>query len=81
MPLYRTNIVPRLLAPRPRPVTVPVHAIVAERDRYVAPSTMRALGEWVPQLHTSSIDAGHWAPRTHPEQVATLIVDWIDQLR
>ncbi len=80
VPLYRSNIVPRLVAPRPRPVTIPVHVIIAERDRYVAPSTMRALEEWIPQLHTSSLDAGHWSPRTQPEQVATLVTEWVQQL-
>ena len=80
VPLYRTNIVPRLLAPRARPVTLPVHVIVAEQDRYVAPGTMRALEEWIPQLHTSSLDAGHWSPRTQPEQVATLVTEWVQQL-
>lgn len=77
VPLYRTNIAARLARPDVRSVEIPVHAIVAERDRYVSPAAMRDIGRRVPSLETSSIDAGHWSPRSHPGDVARLVADWV----
>jgi pimeloyl-ACP methyl ester carboxylesterase len=80
VPLYRSNIVPRLLFPRARPVTLPVQVVVAERDRYVSPAAMRSLELWIPQIEYSSIDAGHWSPRSHPDAVAGLVAEWVQRL-
>lgn len=77
VPLYRANIVPRLLFPSVTEIDIPVHVIVAERDRYVDASLMRTLDRWVPDLEFSSVDAGHWAIRSHPDDVATLIRRWL----
>lgn len=77
VPLYRTNIAARLARPNVRPVGIPVHAIVAERDRYVSAAAMRDLEHRIPTLECSSLDAGHWSPRSHPAEVARLIDDWV----
>lgn len=77
VPLYRSNIAARLCAPTVREIRVPVHVIVAERDRFVSPAVMRSLDRWVPDLEVSDIDAGHWAPRSHPDTVASLITAWV----
>lgn len=75
VPLYRSNIIPKLLSPSVTEINMPVHVIVSERDRYVGAALMRTLGRWVPDIEFSSIDAGHWAPRSHPDEVASLIGD------
>jgi pimeloyl-ACP methyl ester carboxylesterase len=72
--LYRANI----LSKRPRvpggPYTdLPVQLIVALRDSYVTPALHRDLHRFAPDLTRVDLDAGHWAPHTHAEEVARLI--------
>jgi pimeloyl-ACP methyl ester carboxylesterase len=76
--LYRTNIFRRLRRPQERRTTLPVQLIVATRDHYVTPRLAGDVEQWVPDLVRRDVDAGHWAPRTHPEQIAELIAAHID---
>ena len=43
------------------------------RDRFVGPMLSEDLEQWVPDLTRRSLEARHWAPRTHPVQVAAAI--------
>lgn len=70
VPLYRTNIFGRVRRPEIRPARVPVHQIVATRDRYVSASVLAESARWVDDFTRTEIEAGHWAPRTHPDDVA-----------
>ena len=72
--LYRANVLPRLLHPRPRPATVPVQLLVALRDPFVLPSTLADAERWAPDLQRVEIDAGHWVIRSHPDEVADAIL-------
>ena len=72
--LYRANVLPRLLHPRPRPATVPVQLVVALRDRFVLPSTLADAERWAPELERVEIDAEHWVIRSHPDEVAGAIL-------
>jgi pimeloyl-ACP methyl ester carboxylesterase len=72
--LYRANI----LTKRPRVPggpypDVPVQLIVPLRDAYVTPVLHRDLHRFVSDLTRVDLDAGHWAPHTHAEEVARLI--------
>lgn len=71
--LYRTNIWSKLRAPDPRPVRVPVLVIAATRDRFVNATLAAEVGEWVENLTVERVAAGHWSPRTHPDDLARLI--------
>ncbi len=77
VPLYRTNIWPRLLHPRLRPTDVPVQLVIATRDRYVSPALARTMTAWLPDMDIHEIDAGHWSPRTHPEALAAGISGFV----
>ena len=76
--LYRTNILRRLLRPQPRRADLPVQLVVAIRDHYVTARLADDVAQWAPDLTRRDIDAGHWAPRTHPELIAQLIAEHID---
>ncbi len=71
--LYRQNVGPRLLRPQPRRTTVPVLLLELTGDRYVGSVLSEDLERWAPKLTRRSLDAGHWAPRTHPAEVAAAI--------
>jgi NAD(P)-dependent dehydrogenase (short-subunit alcohol dehydrogenase family) len=51
------------------------------QDPYVKRGHLEAAEPWTKELTRSKIHAGHWAPRTHPEQVARHIEDAIDGRR
>ncbi|MFJ6672092.1 alpha/beta fold hydrolase [Actinosynnema sp. NPDC091369] len=76
--LYRANVG---RGREPGKVAVPVHQIELAKDPYVVREHLEAAEPWVERLTRSTIDAGHWAPRTHPELVARHIEDAIDGRR
>ncbi|WP_151771457.1 alpha/beta fold hydrolase [Streptomyces abyssomicinicus] len=59
--LYRANMLPRLLRPRPRPTAVPVQVVTLTRDRFVSPALTEGLEEWAPNLWRRELSATHWA--------------------
>jgi pimeloyl-ACP methyl ester carboxylesterase len=73
--MYRANVG---RSPRPGKITVRVHQIELVEDPYVVREHLEAAEPWVDELSRSRIHAGHWAPRTHPEQVARHIEDAIE---
>ena len=76
--LYRRNFPRRLRHPRPDAVAqVPVQVIVAARDRYVSPDLFTGLDRWVPDLRCHTLDAPHWAPITHADDVARLVAELV----
>lgn len=71
--LYRANIVRVLRHPRERRTTVPVQVLVAAKDRFVGPDLFDDLDQWVASLTVSTIEGGHWLPRTHASEVAAAV--------
>lgn len=72
--LYRAN----MMAPGDaghRHTSVPVHQIVLTRDRYVARPLLDAARRHADDLTQTELDAGHWAHRDRPGEVAALIAD------
>lgn len=78
--LYRANVLPRLLAPRERHAHAPVQVILPTRDHFVTEALYRGLERWVPDLHYRTIDAGHWVLLTHPQDLANMIEEFVDQV-
>ncbi|WP_338013528.1 alpha/beta fold hydrolase [Saccharothrix sp. ALI-22-I] len=76
--LYRANVGRRRA--RPVSVRVPVHQVELTDDPYVVREHLEAAEPWVGELSRSVLHAGHWAPRTHPEEVARHIEDVIDRV-
>lgn len=75
--LYRANVVQRILRPRERRTDVPVQLVTLSDDRYVTPVLLEDVEAWAPDLTRTSLDARHWAPRTHPAEVAALIAEHV----
>ncbi|MEU0168725.1 SDR family oxidoreductase [Streptomyces iakyrus] len=74
--LYRDNVRPRLRAPRPDAhAHAPVQVITPLEDRFLSERLNDDLEQWVPQLTRRTVQAGHWIPRTRPDQLAS----WIDE--
>ncbi|MFE8962644.1 SDR family oxidoreductase [Streptomyces iakyrus] len=74
--LYRDNVRPRLRAPRTDAhAHAPVQVITPLEDRFLSERLHDELEQWVPQLTRRTVQAGHWIPRTRPDQLAS----WIDE--
>jgi len=59
-------------------VDVPTLVIWGENDVALLPSLTRGLSEWVPELRVEIISgAGHWVPYERPEQVNSLIRQFV----
>lgn len=68
--LYRANVRRRLADPRPRRTGVPVQLVQNLRDLAVRPVGYEDTSRWVTNLRVSPLDAGHWSPRSHAEDLA-----------
>jgi pimeloyl-ACP methyl ester carboxylesterase len=75
--LYRANMGRRLRRPQPRPTDVPVQLLVLDRDPYVTGVLLEGVEDWCSDLTRTHLDAGHWAPCTHPDEVAARIADHV----
>lgn len=76
--MYRANVGQ---GRKPEKVSVRVHQIELTKDPYVRREHLEAAEPWVEHLTRSRVQAGHWAPRTHPELVARHIADAVDGKR
>lgn len=76
--LYRANMLPRLLFPRPRSTEIPVRVIQPEGDHFVRAQLTEDLERWVSRLDRRSLPAKHWAQVTHPDEIAKLVVEHIE---
>ena len=70
--LYRANVLPRLREPLPWRTSIPVQVLVATRDFWVTQRAVTGLEARCRNLTYVEVDAGHWWPRTRPEEFA----DW-----
>jgi pimeloyl-ACP methyl ester carboxylesterase len=77
MNLYRANIADRLLHPRERSTKVPVQLVVLLRDKHVTTDMLDRLDFRASSLTRVSLDAGHWAPLSHPAEVARVIASFV----
>lgn len=82
MKVYRANYFRTLGQPRAEhAVNVPVQLIVNRRDPYVRPYVYDDIARWVPQLWRRDLHAGHWAPMSHPAQLAAAVGEFVDHLQ
>lgn len=77
MGLYRANVGNCLRRPRALHTALPVHLIELQQDRFVSSAMLDGLERWAPNMTRSALDAGHWAPISHPEALAGLISSWL----
>jgi NAD(P)-dependent dehydrogenase (short-subunit alcohol dehydrogenase family)/pimeloyl-ACP methyl ester carboxylesterase len=76
--LYRDNVRPRLRRPRPDAYAhAPVQIVTPLEDRFLSERLNDELEQWVPQLTRRTVQAGHWIPRTRPDQLASWIEEFV----
>lgn len=75
--LYRANFVRRMRHPGVLRTDVPVQVVHPTRDRFVSEVMLEDLDLECSRLSVVRVDAGHWFPRSHPEQLADLVSDHI----
>ena len=78
--LYRANLLARLRAPRAGTTDVPVQLIQLTRDPFIIPALDDGIERWVRRLERVRLDAGHWAPRSDPDRLATLVAGFVDRV-
>ncbi|EOM75689.1 alpha/beta fold hydrolase [Rhodococcus rhodnii] len=78
--LYRANIRERLARPRRRTTTVPVQLVVNSRDHAVRPVSYEMYEQWAPIARRVTISSGHWAPFSHPGDLARAVADFVPSL-
>jgi epoxide hydrolase 4 len=60
-------------------VEVPTMVIWGEKDSVLLPTLTRGLSEWVPRLRVEIVPgAGHWVPYERPDEVNSLIREFVD---
>jgi pimeloyl-ACP methyl ester carboxylesterase len=73
--LYRANMFSA--RGNPRRVTVPVQQVALARDPYVSAAMLDAADPWCERLRRRTLDAGHWAVRDRPGEVAELVAEFV----
>ncbi|MFF7793707.1 SDR family oxidoreductase [Streptomyces sp. NPDC007991] len=76
--LYRDNVRPRLRRPRTDAYAhAPVQIVTPLEDRFLSERLTDELERWVPRLTRRTDQAGHWIPRTRPDQLASWIEEFV----
>lgn len=80
--LYRANMPGPILAPgAPLPqTTVPVQVLIARQDHFVTPALQRFAGSIPARSRVLPIEGGHWVVASHPDVVARLTGEWVNQV-
>lgn len=74
--LYRANA-RRGARHRSGPTDVPVLVVHPERDAFITPVLLEDLDRVAPRLRVERVRAGHWLPRSRPEQLAALVAEHV----
>ncbi|WP_190129868.1 SDR family oxidoreductase [Streptomyces mashuensis] len=76
--LYRDNVLARTRRPRADAFAhAPVQLVVPTDDPYLSVRLYDDLDRWVPDLVRRTVAAGHWVPRTRPDQLAGWIAGFV----
>lgn len=78
--LYRANLLPRLLHPRPQRTEVPVQLLIMRRDRFVPARVFEAVEQSAPNLRRTELDAGHWVALSQPQLLADAVADFVTSI-
>ncbi|MDQ0991822.1 NAD(P)-dependent dehydrogenase (short-subunit alcohol dehydrogenase family) [Streptomyces sp. V3I7] len=79
--LYRDNVRPRLLRPRPDAYAhVPVQLITPLEDAFLSEKLYDELEQWAPRLTRRTLPAKHWIPRTRPDQLSAWITEFVTDI-
>lgn len=70
--LYRANMLPHLLRPKPAPLSLPIQALIAQGDVFVPPWLFESL-EGAQHLTRTTLPGGHFAPLSQPDAFAAAV--------
>ncbi|GLZ30166.1 short chain dehydrogenase [Lentzea sp. NBRC 105346] len=76
--LYRANI---FKAKTPLTITTRTLQVQLTKDPFVTKHHLEAAEPFAKNLTRTKLVSGHWAPRTHPEQVARIVKEFINDER
>jgi pimeloyl-ACP methyl ester carboxylesterase len=77
--LYRANMLASLLSRDLPKTTVAVQVLVPRSDLFVTPALQRFTGAIPAGGRVIDIDGGHWVLTSHPEDIARLTAEWVEQ--
>ncbi|CAJ3008137.1 alpha/beta hydrolase [Burkholderia pseudomallei] len=77
--IYRANLLQRVLRPRKRVSTTPVHALMAIHDPFLPPALFEGCREFTTRYSESTVDAAHWAPLSRPQEIAETVGAFVRQ--
>lgn len=78
--LYRQNAFFPPPIPQPGGIQLPVQLVMLQNDPFIRPYIFDDLERYVVNLTRRTLDANHWALRSHSKQVAKLIIDYVNQI-
>ncbi|UNO40890.1 SDR family oxidoreductase [Streptomyces sp. MST-110588] len=77
--LYRDNVRTRLRRPRADAYAhCPVQLITPTGDPFLSQRLYDGLEHWAPRLTRRTLPAGHWVPRTRPDQLVSWITEFVN---
>lgn len=78
--LYRQNVFAAPPVPKPGSITVPTQLILLQNDPFIRPYIFDDIERYAPNLTRRSLDANHWAPRSHPQQISRLVDTYVQSI-
>lgn len=75
--LYRANFRHRPRLPGGARTALPVQLVVPLHDTYVTPALVSTVESFATDLTRVDLDAGHWVPRSHPDDLAACLDSFI----
>lgn len=79
--IYRALFTRTLLRPRHSgTVTIPVQLICNDHDPVIRGAGFADAARWIPRLWRRDLPAGHWAPFSHPDELARAVGELVDHL-
>jgi NAD(P)-dependent dehydrogenase (short-subunit alcohol dehydrogenase family)/pimeloyl-ACP methyl ester carboxylesterase len=79
--LYRDNVRTRLRRPRPDAYAhAPVQLITPLEDAFLSEKLYDELERWAPRSTRRTLPAGHWIPRTRPDQLTAWISEFVTRI-
>lgn len=78
--LYRANMLPRMLNPKPRSCDVPLQVIVPTEDPYVSPHVAYSAASWAEEARFVEVRGGHWFFLKAPQRLAELLAGFVEEI-
>lgn len=78
--LYRQNAFKPPRKPEPGSISLPVQLVLLQNDKFIRPYIFDGLEKYASNLTRRTLDANHWAPRSHPKQLAKLVRSYVNSI-